>query len=442
MLIFGDEYGNIVISDRDFHSTDRRYKLFNGSVIGLSYLFDKTNNNRQFIIALGDDARPVETLDGTVANPTPIYVVKVFNTSDMNRPLYKLNATITDAYVTAFAVHHDGTEIAVGYSNGRVLLYTGFFLTENSQQRPNTTPQVILPTHFAPVSAAYFCEIGSGYGEDRKIKLFVVFETKETVGEEENKQPAIDTLIEQEDIQHAGIIVFDTSISVNTGKGTVIYAPREDPKALDAKGATSLCASFMKNTSELVIARDEAIYTYTIEDRGGALAIFGDKQSIVTVGRYTLVVSVDDKVTPINDLNPTTTAQSNKSNKSIVTIYDLKNKFVCGTTKKYYLPNNEKILFNFSDNGGIAYLITSNYNLIRFREKDVHRKLDVLLTQVKPPMFPLAITLAGEEQLESQEIMKLYKMYGDHLYQKHEFDSAIMQYCYTIGYVPPSYVIV
>ena len=61
---------------------------------------------------------------------------------------------------------------------------------------------------------------------------------------------------------------------------------------------------------------------------------------------------------------------------------------------------------------------------------------------MKPPLYPLAITLAGEEQLDAGEIMKLYKLYGDYLYSKHEFDAAIRQYCYTIGSIPPSYVIV
>jgi hypothetical protein len=399
----------VIITDREFQNTDRRHKIFHGEVLHVAYLFDKTNNNRQFIIAIGDDSRPVETFDGTVANPTPIYVIKVYSTFDMVRPLYKLNATITDGYVTSFAVLHDGTEIAVGYSTGKILLFTGFFLKDLGQGKP-IAPSTIHQSHFAPVSSLYFCEIGSGYGEERKIKLFAVMNTPE-IAVEENK-PAVDTLIEQEDIQHAGIIVFDTSISINSAKGTVFLSPREDAKALDAKGSSSLCASFMKATAELIISRSEAVYTYTIEDRGGALAIFGEKTAMATVGRYTLVVSAEEKpgaTTGETPVTATTSSASHKSNKLLVTIYDLKNKFICGTTKKYYLPANEKIVQIFSD-GGMAYLLTSSFHLIRFREKDVNRKLDVLLQQVKPPLYSLAITLAGEEQLDAQEIMKLYKV--------------------------------
>jgi hypothetical protein len=405
MLIFGDESGNITITDRDFHtSADRKHKIFNGEVKGITYLFDKSNNNRQFIVTIGDDARPVETADGAYVNPTPIYVVKVFSVFDMVRPLHKLNATINDGYVTSFAVLHDGTEIAVGYSTGKILLFTGLFLRENTQTR-SLMPSVVLSQHFAPVSSLYFSEIGSGTGEERKIKLFAVMDTREKDNEGGDGSKPVDILIEQEDIQHAGIIVFDTSLIVSHVKGTVTLSPREDARALDGKGSAPHCASFMKNTAELVIARNDAVYTYTIEDRGGALAIFGEKLAMVTVGRYTLVVSVDEKNNTAN-LPP---GEAPKAVKPTVNVYDLKNKFICGTTKKYYLPLGERVLFTLSD-GGMAYLVTSSWNLIRFREKDVTRKLDVLLTQVKPPLYSLAITLAGEEQLEAQEIMKLYKV--------------------------------
>jgi hypothetical protein len=33
------------------------------------------------------------------------------------------------------------------------------------------------------------------------------------------------------------------------------------------------------------------------------------------------------------------------------------------------------------------------------------------------------------------------QLYGDHLYSKNEFDLAIVQYSHTIGYIPPSYVV-
>lgn len=399
MLIFGDESGYITFSDRDFHISERKNKVFKGEVKGLAFIFDPTNNNRQYIITIGDDAKTVYQ-DGQLISQ-PMYMIKVFKAQDMSRPIHVINATVPDAILTSFAVLHDGTEIALGFSTGKVLLYTGLFLKESSQRQ--TTPNELLAGHFAPVSGLYFTEVHSIKNDERKIKLVAVMDTTDPSIETRDNRPAVDVAVEEEDIENAGIIVFDSSLVYNQAKNSVTFSPKRDPKALDEKGAPKHCITFMKSTSELIIARTEAIYTYTVEDRGGAMAIFGDKLGISTVGRYTLIVSNEEKTTTGSN------EPSSKSKKATVNIYDLKNKIICGTNKKYTLPSNEKINFVLSDSG-IAYLITSSWNLIRFREKDVNRKLDVLLNQVNPPLYSLAIMLAIEEQLEPSEISKLYKV--------------------------------
>ena len=71
--------------------------------------------------------------------------------------------------------------------------------------------------------------------------------------------------------------------------------------------------------------------------------------------------------------------------------------------------------------------------MIRFTEKSTASKLDVLL---KKALYPLAISLAAEEQSDPTDIMKLYKLYADHLYDKQQFDAAVEQYCHTIGDPP------
>jgi hypothetical protein len=49
--------GHIIFSDRNFHISDRKYKVFRGEVKALSYLFDSANQNRQYIVAIGDDSK-------------------------------------------------------------------------------------------------------------------------------------------------------------------------------------------------------------------------------------------------------------------------------------------------------------------------------------------------------------------------------------------------
>lgn len=78
MLLFGDSEGYISISDRTFHIADRKHRAFRGPIRGLSYLFDAVNHRRQYVVALGDDARSThdEKSEENSAN-SAYYVVKV-----------------------------------------------------------------------------------------------------------------------------------------------------------------------------------------------------------------------------------------------------------------------------------------------------------------------------------------------------------------------------
>ncbi len=72
------------------------------------------------------------------------------------------------------------------------------------------------------------------------------------------------------------------------------------------------------------------------------------------------------------------------------------------------LPAGERVLMVMHDEG-VAYVVTSKWTLIRFREKDTSEKLSVLL---KKSLYPLAISLAAEEQSDPAEIMNLYKVHA------------------------------
>ena len=120
-----------------------------------------------------------------------------------------------------------------------------------------------------------------------------------------------------------------------------------------------------------------------------------EKTSVSAAGRYALVANLDEK---------------SANRKTAINIYDLKNKIICSTNKKYLLPVSERIMMCLSDND-VTYVVTSpSKTLIRFKEKDTKRKLDVLLNNSDPPLYSLAILLAAEEQMEPSEIMKLYKV--------------------------------
>ncbi|KNC71842.1 hypothetical protein SARC_15615, partial [Sphaeroforma arctica JP610] len=83
-------------------------------------------------------------------------------------------------------------------------------------------------------------------------------------------------------------------------------------------------------------------------------------------------------------------------------------------------------------------LLTKDGRFIRLTEKDTQTKLEILF---KKNLYPLAINLAVSAHQAEDQIMDIHREYGDHLYNKGDFDGGIEQYVRTIGHLEPSYVI-
>lgn len=216
-----------------------------------------------------------------------------------------LNATVNDAALTSFAVLSDGYQIAIGYDNGAVILFSGRYLQEVSNTPIRNAAYTTLQTsHAHPVTSLHFCEIPSKKTSDRLIRLFAVMDTPDipaidlSQGDADaaSSQRPPDPGINGDDPKFAGVLIFDTSVTLGSAPGNTndfVPGPRHPVRVLDERGAPAHCASFMRGLSELVVARSEAVYNYSIEDRGGALAISGDKQCIcagelvvVLIGSY------------------------------------------------------------------------------------------------------------------------------------------------------------
>lgn len=207
-------------------------------------------------------------------------MLQIFAASDLVRPIHVLNATIHDSLITSFSVLSDGYQIAVGYNSGAVILFSGRFLHEAaSSVARNSAHIMLLTSHAYPVSSLYICEVPSKRPSERKIRLFAVMETPDGNGTSEGEAVAAqrvpDPGINGDDPKFAGVLVFDTS----TANDVVSLTPSKNGivRTLDARGAPTKCATLMKGIQELVVARSEALYNYSIEDRGGALAIPGEK---------------------------------------------------------------------------------------------------------------------------------------------------------------------
>lgn len=423
LLLLGDNMGSITLADRNFKNISWTQKAFSGPVRGVAYVYDVLNPRKQYVISVGEESnRSNSSGDGKISSTNDSYVIKVFVTTNMSHPIQAFHAASAiqgDSTLTNFAVTSNGFQIVVGFSCGSVVLFSGNFLADGSSGR-QYVPQILLQNHRYAVSGLHFCELfnSSKVSSDRYVRLYVVLNTDEE-RPKTNDQPCTVNggalTPDMADITDAGILVFDTSYSAAAGGGGAIN--RVPPKVLDFRGSSPQCSSLMSHTSELVVGREEGVFSYSVEDRGGAAGFEGQKQCITAVGRYVLVGCMDDK-----------------TKRTMITIYDLRHKFI---SMSHLLPLGETVLMVFHD-GGVAYVVTSSWSLIRFREKDTSNKLDVLL---RKSLYPLAISLAAEEQADVSEIMSLYKLYADNLYKKNDFDGAIAQYCHTIGFIQPSYVI-
>lgn len=216
--------------------------------------------------------------------------LQIYAASDFVRPLHVLNATVNDAVLTSFAVLSDGYQIAVGYENGAVILFSGRYLQEVSNTPIRNAAYTTLQTsHAHPVTSLHFVEVPSKKTVDRRIRLFAVMDTPDipavdlSQAEDPNASAARppDPGLNGDDPKFAGVLIFDTSVTAAPGNSTdFVPAPRHPVRVLDERGAPARCATIMRGLSELVVARNEAVYNYSIEDRGGALAIPGDKQCI------------------------------------------------------------------------------------------------------------------------------------------------------------------
>ena len=56
-------------------------------------------------------------------------------------------------------------------------------------------------------------------------------------------------------------------------------------------------------------------------------------------------------------------------------------------------------------------------------------------------MFPLAISLAQKSKMDEQQQNIIFRKYGDHLYQKGDYEGAMQQYIKAIDSTEPSQVI-
>ena len=90
-----------------------------------------------------------------------------------------------------------------------------------------------------------------------------------------------------------GIVVYSinstltaTSALTSTSTSTSSQSNKFPCIILDEQGVDANCSTLAKETCELVVARIDGLFSFSIEDRGGAAGFEGEKDCICALGRY------------------------------------------------------------------------------------------------------------------------------------------------------------
>ncbi|KAI7865362.1 hypothetical protein BDF14DRAFT_1826351 [Spinellus fusiger] len=290
--------------------------------------------------------------------------------------------------VSTFAILENMSQVAVGLTNGVVILIRG------DLSKDRTTKQKVIYEREEPIT-------GLGFREQTKSTLLFMVTT-------------------------------NSIMSYNTTAKVPILT------TLDEQGCGLGCA-VMSDSQEMVVGRDEAVYLYDPTGRGPCFAYDTPKTSLTWFKSNYLVI-VSPPVTTSSHLSSATRASFNFSSTSSgstteitkVTIFDTANKFVAyvGT----FMGGVRGIFCEWN----AVWIVGMDGKIYHLDEKDTPTKLEILF---KLNLYVLAINLAHMQKYDNASISEIFKKYGDHLYAKGDYDGAMEQYIRTIGQLEPSYVI-
>eukprot|EP01029_Cantina_marsupialis_P014854 TRINITY_DN3251_c0_g1_i3.p1 TRINITY_DN3251_c0_g1~~TRINITY_DN3251_c0_g1_i3.p1 ORF type:complete len:1204 (-),score=311.48 TRINITY_DN3251_c0_g1_i3:188-3799(-) len=126
-------------------------------------------------------------------------------------------------------------------------------------------------------------------------------------------------------------------------------------------------------------------------------------------------------------------ASEDENRMTTLRLFDLENKLIAfdkifhgGETVRFIVPIRDTL-----------YVITSLHTVLVLKEKDIRYKLESLCSN---DLYDIAVNLANQAGYSKETIAKLIKKHGDSLYET-DPDNAIIQYCRTIGFEEPSYII-
>ncbi|KAF2767555.1 vacuolar protein sorting-associated protein 11 [Teratosphaeria nubilosa] len=287
--------------------------------------------------------------------------------------------------VTAVTVTADMAQVAVGFGNGAVTVVRGDFI------------------------------------HDRGTKQRTVFESEEPI-----------TGLEFCEANQTALYIATTShIRVLIISGSKQGTPARN---LDDHGCAVGCMTLEPGSRDIIVARDDAIYMYSLRSKSPAYAYEGAKKLVGVHKDNILVVSPPKSNSfAANALRTFGGAQAEGLlNSSTFTILNPDLKLIA-----YQDTLNSQVNAIFSIWGDV-FLLGIDGKLYRYHERSFQQKLDVIYQR---GLYLLAISMARKYNVDKVQQNVIHRKFGDYLYQKGDYDTAMQQYLQAIDNTEPSQII-
>ncbi|EFQ97033.1 hypothetical protein MGYG_00077 [Nannizzia gypsea CBS 118893] len=287
--------------------------------------------------------------------------------------------------ISALAVLDDLWQVAVGFANGSVTLIRGDLI------------------------------------HDRGAEQRIVFESEEPITGLEIQRSGPTTLFIATTSRILSLVI--------GGKGD-----GKPARALENLGCGVGCMTFDQDTGDILVAREDAIYTYGRRGRGPSFAFDSPKTSVNVFKDYiALVCPPRAALSRTETVSRFGTSQVDDIfNTSTFTLLESDLRFIAHSEA---LGSSVKFIFM---EWGDFFIVTVNGKVNRYHEKPLQQKLDILYQR---NLYILAINLAQKSGVDRLQQNVIFRKYGDFLYQRGDYDTAMQQYLRAIDNTEPSHVI-
>lgn len=281
--------------------------------------------------------------------------------------------------ITCCTALDDLSHIAVGFSDGRVILIKG------------------------------------DLARDRGAKQRMVYEGEEPITGLEFLGTSKTTVL----------YIFSTSklltLTVANSSGRFVT---QVPRVMESVGAALGCIAKDKAKNEIILVREDAIYHYNVDGRGPCYALEGRKTSLHIHHGFSVVIqSPNERKSGSAKALGRIGIPDSIEYASKVTALDTTHKFIAHVGN---FPQGLRSVFSEWD---CLYLLTMDGLLFKLTEIEVESRLNLLYSK---NMYSLAIALAGDYKLDEIKLNEIATRFGDYLYSQGEFEPAVRQYIRAI----------